>query len=412
MFKNIPNNVVILGLVSLFNDIASEMIYPIVPIFLTSVLGAPVSLVGLIEGVAEATASSMQLLFGYLSDKVQKRKIFVVSGYSCSALSKLLIAAASSWHFVLFARFIDRFGKGLRTAARDSLLLQSATERNKGFIFGFHRAMDSLGAVIGPLLALVLLSKISNLRQIFFLAFFPGVVSILLLILFVFEKKHQRDSYRYQFRFTIQNIDKGFLFFLVVSICFALGNSSDAFLILRSKQLGLTTFAAVLAYVIYNASQTLFAAPAGKLADIFGAKTIYMYGLLVFAVVYFLFGIVTMPILLYGMFFIYGMYIAATDGVSKAYIAEFIQEKESGTYFGLYKMSIAAASFFASFIGGILWSVINPSATFFYGAILAFFSFLLLLFGKRLWSVNQETRFSAAQKLFSQALYRKRAWGK
>lgn len=187
--KIIPSNVLFLSLVSLFNDIASEMIYPIIPIFLTSVLGAPVTVVGLIEGVAEATASFTKFLSGFWSDNIHKRKIFVIWGYGMSAVSKLLIAGATIWPFVLFARFIDRAGKGVRTSARDALLLQSTTKGNKGFIFGFHRATDSLGAVIGPLLALLLISLLKdNLRLIFIIAFVPAVAGLLLLILFVKEK--------------------------------------------------------------------------------------------------------------------------------------------------------------------------------------------------------------------------------
>ena len=162
MRKKIPRNVLFLGLVSLFNDVASEMIYPILPIFLTTVLGAPVSIVGLIEGVAESTSSIMRFVFGYISDKVQKRKIFVTLGYLFSSISKFFIAAASFWYVVLVGRFLDKLGKGVRTAARDSILLENTTDQNRGFIFGFHRALDSAGAIIGPILAILLLYLLKN----------------------------------------------------------------------------------------------------------------------------------------------------------------------------------------------------------------------------------------------------------
>ncbi len=381
-FSGIPKNVFILGVVSLFNDISSEMIYPIVPIFLTSVLGVPVSVVGLIEGIAEGTASLMKFLAGYLSDKVQKRKIFVVFGYSFSSVAKLLIALAQSWGFVLFARFIDRFGKGVRTSARDALLLQSTNQQNRGFLFGFHRALDSAGAVIGPLLALVLLSVLSsNMRLIFLIAFIPGAIGVLLLVFFVKERKEE-FSKKLDFHFNWKTIDQRFLFFLLVSVIFSLGNSSDAFLILRAKALGGTTIFAVLVYVLYNLSQTIFATPAGKLADKFGAKNIYSVGLVVFSLVYLLFGLVQNPSFFWLLFPLYGIYIAATDGVSKAYVSEFMKQEQSGTYFGLYQTGIAIASFLASFIGGLLWTAVSPSATFFYGSIAAALAFFILLLGK------------------------------
>src|SRR3990167_11303498 len=193
MYKKIPRNVILLGLVSFFNDVASEMIYPIIPIFLTTILGTPIAVIGFIEGIAEATASLSKFIFGYVSDYFQKRKPFVVAGYSLGTISKMLIGLAYSWPLVLVARFSDRLGKGLRTAARDSLLLENATPENKGFIFGFHRAFDSLGAVLGPLLALILLYLLKeNMRLMFFLAFIPSSIGVLLLLLFVRERK-KRD---------------------------------------------------------------------------------------------------------------------------------------------------------------------------------------------------------------------------
>lgn len=383
MFKKIPGNVYLLGLISFFNDIASEMIYPIVPIFLTAVLGAPVSLVGLIEGIAEGTASIMKFVSGYISDKQRKRKIFVTWGYGFGALSKLLIGLASSWVFVLFAKFIDRLGKGIRTSARDSLLLQSTTEKNKGYIFGFHRAMDSFGAVIGPLLAMVLLLFFKdNIRIVFFLALIPSVIGVILLILFVKEKRPAAKSKKVKIDFRWSNLSPRLKLFLIISFVFALGNSSDAFILLRAKDLGLTTIFVTLTYVLYNTVQTLFATPAGQLADKIGARKVFGIGMFIFALVYFLLGIITTPKLMWIIFPIYGLYIAFTDGVSKAYIARFITEKNSGTYFGIYQSGIAFCQFFASFIGGLLWTKISPSATFYFGSIMAILALLILYYGK------------------------------
>lgn len=383
--QKVPRNVLLLGLVSFFNDVASEMIYPIVPIFLTTVLGAPVEVVGLIEGVAEGTASITKFLFGYYSDKSGKRKIFVTLGYGAGAVSKVLIGLAYSWPFVLFARFIDRVGKGLRTAPRDSLLLQQANEKNRGFIFGVHRAMDSAGAVVGPLLGLLFLYLFKeNMRLTFLLAFIPAVIGLVLLVFLIHEKKQSTiaNEKKKPFHFEWRKVHPNFLFFLAVTLLFSLGNSSDTFLILRATNLGLTTTLAVLVYVLYNVSQTVFATPAGQLADKIGARRVYAYGLIVFALVYFLFAIIHSPIWIWFLFFIYGIYIAATDGVSKAYISEFTKQDTSGTYFGLYQMGTAIAAVLASVIGGWLWTQFGPSTTFYFGTIMAMLAFVLLISGK------------------------------
>jgi len=379
--NKLPRNVVVLGLVSFFNDLASEMIYPIVPLFLTSVLNASVPVVGLIEGIAEAVASISKYGFGTFSDYAQKRKTFVVWGYSFGAVSKLLIGLSYTWPLVLFARVVDRLGKGIRTAPRDSILLENSTPENKGFIFGFHRAFDSLGAIFGPLAALLILYLFKeNMRLAFFIAFIPGVIAILLILLLVKEKSAAPSETPKRFvRFNWKQLDPRLKIFLLGSFLFSLGNSSDAFLLLNAKNLGLSTTLVVLAYVLYNVSQTVFATPAGSLADKLGAKKVFLGGLLVFSVVYLFFGLVHNPNWLWLLFPIYGIYIAAPDGVSKAYISEFILKEESGSYFGAYYTLTAVGAFFASVIGGILWSLIAPSATFYFGSALAFLAFLLLV---------------------------------
>lgn len=382
--QKIPRNVVVLGLVSFFNDVASEMVYPIIPIFLTSVLKASTSVVGLIEGIAEATASITKFLFGYLSDKMGKRKPFVVLGYSFSAASKGLIGLAAGWPLVLLSRFLDRMGKGLRTASRDALLLQNTNEKNKGFIFGFHRALDSAGAVVGPLLSLVLIYFFANnLRLVFYLAVAPGLIGVLLLLFLVKEKKIKGVKTSQRISFSWKGLDKKVKFFIFISVIFALGNSSDAFLILRAKNLGLTTQFAVLAYVLYNIIQTVFSTPLGKLSDKVGHRRMFAFGLLVFSLVYFSFAFIENSFYLWFLFPFYGLYISATDGVSKAYLGEFIKEKEAGSVFGFYHMLTALAAFFASFIGGVLWSKISPSATFYFGSLMSFLSFALLFWGRK-----------------------------
>ncbi|MFZ5981125.1 MAG: MFS transporter, partial [Candidatus Zixiibacteriota bacterium] len=286
------------------------MVYPIVPIFLTSVLKTSVPVVGVIEGVAEATASIGKYLFGALSDYFQRRKIFVTLGYSFGALSKLLIGLAQSWPLVLFARFIDRTGKGLRTAPRDSILLENTTPHNRGFIFGFHRSLDSLGAVFGPILGLFFLYLMKeNMRLVFYLAFIPSAISVVILMLSVKEKKSAVIPEKKQFvKISFKSLDPRLKTFLLASFIFSLGNSSDAFLILRAKDLGLTTILVTLAYVLYNVFQTIFAAPAGRLSDRIGAKKVFALGLLIFSLVYFSLGFVKNPAFIWIIFPVYGLY--------------------------------------------------------------------------------------------------------
>ena len=382
--QKIPRNVWVLGLVSFFNDVASEMVYPIVPIFMTQVLKASTTAVGLVEGIAESTAAITKFIFGYLSDKFQRRKPFVVFGYTFSALSKGIIGLATAWPLVLFSRFLDRLGKGLRTGSRDALLLQNTDKKNKGFIFGFHRAFDSAGAVLGPIIGLLLIYFFNNnLRLIFYLATIPGILGVLLLLFLVKEKRNRNLlKSNKKFSFSWKFLNSKVKLFLLISFIFALGNSSDAFLILRAKNLGLTTQLAVFVYVLYNLVQTVLATPLGKLSDKIGHRKMFAFGLLVFSLVYFAFGLINNSLFLWFLFPIYGIYIAATDGVSKAYLGEFISEEEAGSVYGLYQMLIAFASFFASFLGGILWTKIGPFATFYFGAIMSFLSFSILSFGK------------------------------
>ncbi len=320
----ISKNVFVLGLVSFFNDVASEMIYPIVPIFLTSVLGAPVAIVGLIEGIAESTASILKVVSGWLSDKFQRRKPFVVAGYSFSAISKMILSLAFSWPFVLIARFIDRFGKGTRTSARDALIAESSENSVRGRAFGFYRALDTLGAVVGPMIALLAIHFLgNNFRLIFFLAFIPAFMGILLLLFFVKEKKKEANPSS-TFRFNWHKLDPSFKIFLLISFIFALGNSSDAFLILRAQNLGLSLTLVVLAYILFNFTYAIFSIPAGIISDKIGPKKVLLAGFLLFSAVYLFFGLVHSSLFLWLLFPVYGLYMALTEGVGKAYISNLV----------------------------------------------------------------------------------------
>lgn len=377
---NISRNVLFLGLVSGLNDLASEMIYPLVPIFLTSFLGTPVAIVGLIEGIAESTSSILKLASGWLSDKFQKRKPLVASGYFISSLSKILLGFAMSWHWVLAARFIDRSGKGIRTAARDALISASSEEKTRGKSFGFHRALDTAGAVLGPLVALLIIHFYSsNLKSVFLLAFIPGFLGVILLLAAVREKTNQQKVAP-QNLFNWKTLNGEFKVFLLISIIFAIGNSSDVFLILRAQNLGFSLTLTIWAYVIYNFIYSLFSTPAGILSDRIGAKKVLVIGFFIFSLVYLSFGIIKKASLLWLLFPVYGLYIAFTEGVGKAYIAQLVNPSKLGTAYGVYQMSIGFCAFFASFFAGVLWSKVGASAPFILGSALSFISALLLLF--------------------------------
>jgi len=381
----ISTNVFVLGLVSFFNDVASEMIYPIVPIFLTSVLGTPVAIIGLIEGIAESTASVLKVVSGWLSDKLQKRKPFVVAGYSFSAISKILLSLAFSWPFVLFARFVDRFGKGTRTSARDALIAESSENSARGRSFGFHRALDTLGAVVGPLIALLAIHFLDNkFRLIFFLAFIPACIGILLLLFFVKERKKETNLSP-ALNLSWRNLDPSFKIFLLISFVFALGNSSDAFLILRAQNLGLSVILVVLAYVLFNFTYAIFSMPAGIISDKIGPKKVLFSGFLLFSFIYLLFGLTNSSLILWFLFPFYGIYMALTEGVGKAYISNLVPQEKAGTAFGVYQTTIGLCTFFASLIAGLLWTYIDVSAPFIFGSITAVISaFLFVVLEKKI----------------------------
>lgn len=374
--NRISPTVIILGLVSFFNDFASEMVYPVIPIFLTSFLGVPVTFLGLIEGIAEATASILKVFSGYFSDRFGKRKIFVVVGYSFSTISKVVIGLASGWPLVLVGRFVDRFGKGVRTSARDALISENTTAENKGRSFGFHRMLDTAGAVVGPLAAILLIHFYgNNLRPIFYIAFIPGFIGVILLILLVKEKRKDIIK-KAAVKLSFSSLNSQLKFFILISVIFALGNSSDTFLILQAKNLGLTTIAAILAYVVYNFVYAATSLPAGIVSDKIGPRKVLIAGFLIFALVYFLFGFSKNSAVIWFLFAAYGLYIAFTDGVGKAYISQLAKENIA-TSFGIYQTLTGVASFFASLVAGILWVKVSPSATFYYGAIAALLAAIL-----------------------------------
>lgn len=373
-------NVVLLGIVSFFADISSEMVYPLIPLFLTTTLGAPVFAVGLIEGIAESTASILKWITGWFSDRFRRRVPFTVAGYALAAAAKPALAAAYVWPVALLVRFGDRAGKGIRTAPRDALIADSADEKTRGRSFGLHRAMDTSGAIIGPLVALVLLAWFghSNYRPIFLVAAIPGALSVLALLA-VREIRHTPRPGPLPPLLSLKGYDPRFLQLMGITMVFAIGNSSDAFLVLRAGNVGLGATAIVLAYVLYNVSYAALSLPAGIRSDRIGRRPVLIAGFAIFAVVYAGFALATDAWVIWPLFIVYGAYIAFTDGVGKAYVADLVPSDRRGAAMGLYNASSGAMLLFSSIIGGALWDLIGPGATFAFGASTAAAAALLLL---------------------------------
>lgn len=377
--KKIPSVVWLLGIVSLFNDIASEMLYPVMPIFLTQVLGAPVFVLGIIEGIAEGTASIFKAVFGYWSDRLNKRKPFVVSGYGASAIAKIIIALSYSWPIVLLGRIVDRLGKGARTGARDALLLEATDKSDKGFIFGLHRSMDSMGAVLGPTLSLFLLYAFhNNIRLILLLAVIPAFVS-LFFFAFIKEAKKKLATTKTTLSVSIYKLSPKLKLFLLGMVIFSLGNSSDTFLILKAKSLGLSLLLVISAYILYNITYTFASTPAGIIADKIGARKVLIVGIIIYALVYAGFAFNKLPFFVWVLFGVYGFYIALTDGISKAIIGELTTPEKAGTAYGVFYTITSIATLFASIIGGLLWSFVSPSETFLFASACAIFSLFFLI---------------------------------
>jgi MFS family permease len=380
----IPRSVRLLGLVSLLNDMASEMLYPVIPIFITQVLGAPVAILGLIDGVAEGVAAVSKSIFGRWSDALGRRKAFLAWGYAGSTLGKVVIALARSWEVLFVGRIADRLGKGVRTGARDALLLAASEDATRGRNFGFQQSLDSAGAVIGPLATLALLPVVhGDIRTVIVLALIPSVLAVLTVAL-VRDVRH-RPSSRSALSSTkvrTRHMPRELRAFLFASGLFALGNSSDSFLILRARNVGLSLSLVILAYVLYNFVYSTMSLPAGVLADRFGARRVFIVGVIVYALVYLGFAVNSSKVGVWILFGIYGLYIAFTDSVSRALVGGFIAAPdEAAGIFGLLQTVISTGLVLASIIGGVLWSAVSPRATFLFGAACAVAALIVFVGG-------------------------------
>jgi|TARA_R110000737_G_scaffold161270_1_gene189120 MFS family permease len=366
--KQISRTVWVLSLISLFTDTASEMLYPIMPIYLESI-GFSIVLIGVLEGIAEATAGLSKGYFGKLSDKTGKRLPFVQLGYTMSAFAKPLIAFSILPIWVFFCRTMDRFGKGIRTGARDAMLASESNAENKGRIFGFHRSLDTLGAVLGPTLALIYLYFYpENYITLFYIAFLPGLLAIIASF-YLKDKSAKTNGGREKVNFFSflsywKSSTKEYRKLMIGLFAFALFNSSDIFLLLKAKDAGLSDTMVIGIFIFYNLIYALFALPLGILSDKIGFRKMFVSGIFVFALVYFGMSAVTDWISISFLFLLYGIYAAATQGIAKAWISSISKKDEVATAIGFYTGIESIFTMIASVLAGILWFQFGASFTF------------------------------------------------
>ena len=359
----------VLSIISLLTDTASEMLYPIMPIYLKSV-GFSIMLIGILEGIAEATAGLSKGYFGKLSDVSGRRVPFVQLGYTLSAISKPMMALFVFPLWIFLSRTMDRIGKGLRTGARDALLSDESTAATKGRVFGFHRSMDTIGAVLGPVIALIYLYYYpQDYKTLFLIAFIPGLLAICATF-YLKDNRHQHSATDLKISFFSflkywKSSPAAYRQLVVGLLCFTLFNSSDVFLLLKAKESGLNDTVVIGIYIFYNLIYALFAFPVGILADKIGLKSIFIVGLFLFSVVYFGMALpFTSPFFYMGLFFLYGIYASATEGISKAWISVITDRKETATAIGTYAGLQSICTMFASTINGFIWYQYSATAAF------------------------------------------------
>ncbi|MFN2304817.1 MAG: MFS transporter [Anaerolineales bacterium] len=382
--RDLPRNVWAVSFTSFFNDISSEMILNILPLFLSNVLGVRTNIIGIIEGVAEASASLLKVFSGWLSDKLGGRKWLAVSGYALSTLSKPFFYIANSWGVVAGVRWADRLGKGVRTAPRDALVADSIKPSQRGIAFGFHRAADSGGAMLGILIAslVVWLTQSSSqqlgentFRTVVLISLIPAVLAVLSLIIGARDVKKKKDIEIP--KITLKGLGKPFLIFLLIVGLFDLGNSSDAFLVLRAQERGMSVLSILLMLAAFNLVYTLISTPAGSLSDRIGRRKVIIGGWLVYGAIYIGFALAQQPWHIWALYILYGVYYGLAYGTAKAMVADLVKPELRGTAYGTYNAVLGILDFPASLIAGLLWqgvggwSGFGPSAPFLFGGGLA-----------------------------------------
>ena len=373
-------NVIFLGLVSFFADISSEMVYPLIPLYITSVFGATPVLVGIIEGIAESVAGLLKVFSGYISDRYQRKKPLAFFGYATGLLYKLALLLAGSWVGILGARVIDRLGKGIRTAPRDVMVAESANRQQMGKAFGVHKALDMAGSAVGILLAYFLMKSNGSggYKTVFLLSIIPVLFALGMFALIREKREPRAMGPREPFWKHARELDRNLQLYLAVSFLFTLGNSSNTFLLLKANATGFSSTDVILLYFLYNVVSALLAIPFGKRSDAVGRKKVLVAGYLMFALVYLGFAFATSKAVLIGAFVLYGFYTAMVAGVERAFIAEIAPPKLKGTLLGLQSTLVGIALLPASIIAGVLWNSIGSYAPFTLGAILAILAAVLL----------------------------------
>jgi MFS family permease len=391
--RQLPRNVWAVGFTSFFMDVSSEMVINIIPLFLANVLGVQTSVIGLIEGIADATASVLKLFSGWLSDKIGGRKWLAVAGYGLSALTKPFFYFASSWELIAGVRWADRIGKGIRTAPRDALVADSVGAETRGLAFGFHRAMDTAGAMVGLMIAalVVWLAQANNLdlskstfQTIVLFSLAPAFLAVLSLA--VGAKEVRVKGQRALPKFSLRSLGRPFSIFLVIVSIFTLGNSSDAFLVLRAQNLGMSVIGILLMLVMFNLIYALISTPAGSLSDRVGRRRLIIGGWLVYAAIYLGFALANQGWQVWLLYVAYGLYYGLAYGTANALVADLVPDTLRGTAYGTYNAVIGVLAFPASLIAGLLWQGaggwggLGPSAPFFFGGALALLAALLMAF--------------------------------
>jgi MFS family permease len=393
--RNLPRNVWAVSLTSFFMDISSEMVINILPLFLSNVLGVKTNIIGIIEGVAEATASLLKVFSGWLSDKLRGRKWIAVAGYGISALSKPFFYFANSWGLVAGVRWADRLGKGVRTAPRDALVADSIKPSQRGLAFGFHRAADTAGAVIGLLVATLAVWLVQSnsgdlgehtFRIIVLISLIPALLAVLSLIFGA--RDVDKGKKLASPKITLKGLGKPFLVFMLIVGIFDLGNSSDAFLVLRAQERGISVLGILLMLTVFNLVYTLISTPAGSISDRIGRRKVIIGGWLVYGLIYLGFALAKQPWHIWALYITYGLYYGLAYGTAKAMVADLVAPELRGTAYGTYNAILGIIDFPASLIAGLLWQGVGrwdgfgPSAPFLFGSILAFIAAILMFFWK------------------------------
>lgn len=395
-------NIIIVGIASLLTDISTEMIYPLIPIYLAS-LGTPPAILGLIEGFAESSASILKLFSGRFSDRIQRRKPLVIAGYSGSSLGKLVLYLSGNWSLVFLGRLIDRFGKGIRVAPRDAIIADSSAAGTRGRAFGLHRALDTLGATIGIGTAILIVNHlgknptIHDYKQIFLISIIPAWLGVLFLF---FLRENPASKINPPPPFQMRNLSTPLRRLLIIIGLFALGNSSNQFLLLRMNRLGWSTLSILVLYFLYNLSYAVFAFPAGKIADYLGKRNILSAGYIIYSGVYLGFALMsrrTSTHLAYFLFIAYGLFSALTEGLEKALVSDLAPQTQRASLLGLHAAITGLGLLAASLITGILWSIFGPQVPFLFSSLLGVVAALGLRF---LISRRQRTCSSLANSEF------------